>query len=60
MHDQQITDDDYRLMLRVHGRRQEIVDEVRASTALEGGRACDAVHELQRRSVTGEITREQI
>ncbi|RDH95039.1 hypothetical protein DEU32_1144 [Curtobacterium sp. AG1037] len=41
-------------------RRQQIVDEARTSTALEGGRASDAVHELQDRWVAGDITREQM
>lgn len=41
-------------------RRQQIVDEARTSTALEGGRASDAVHELQDRWVEGEITLEQM
>lgn len=43
-----------------HARRQQIVDEARTSTALEGGRASDAVHELQDRWIAGEITSEQL
>lgn len=37
-------------------RRRQIVDDVRVSTALEGGRASDRTHELQEQWVLGEIT----
>ncbi|UFU15595.1 antitoxin VbhA family protein [Curtobacterium sp. C1] len=43
-----------------HDRRRQIVDEARVSTALEGGRASDAVHELQDRWAAGETTWEQM
>ena len=41
-------------------RRQQIVDETRTSTALEGGRSSDAVHSLQDRWVRGELTRQEM
>lgn len=37
-------------------RRQQVVDETRTSTALEGGRASDATHDAQDRWVRGELT----
>lgn len=37
-------------------RRQQIVDETRTSTALEGGRASDLTHSAQDRWVRGELT----
>ncbi len=43
-----------------HARRQQIVDEARTSTALEGGRASDEVHELQDAWVAGDVTLEQM
>ncbi|WIB72626.1 antitoxin VbhA family protein [Curtobacterium sp. MCBD17_026] len=43
-----------------HARRQQVVDEARTSTALEGGRASDATHELQDQWVAGDITLEQM
>ncbi len=36
--------------------RQQIVDETRTSTALEGGRASDLTHAAQDRWVRGELT----
>lgn len=41
-------------------RRQTIVDDVRTSTALEGGRASEVTHEAQERWVRGEITFAQL
>lgn len=38
------------------GRRRTIVDDVRTSTALEGGRASGVTHEAQERWVRGEIS----
>lgn len=36
-------------------KRQQIVDEARTSTALEGGRASDLTHDAQDRWVGGEL-----
>lgn len=41
-------------------RRQQMVDEVRTSSALEGGRASDATHAAQDSWVRGEFTFEQM
>ena len=41
-------------------RRQQMVDEVRTSSALEGGRASDVTHAAQDSWVRGETTFEQM
>lgn len=41
-------------------RRQQMVDEVRTSSALEGGRASDVTHAAQDSWVRGESTFEQM
>ncbi|WP_065961560.1 antitoxin VbhA family protein [Curtobacterium sp. UCD-KPL2560] len=41
-------------------RRQQIIDEARTSTELEGGRSSDEVHALQDRWVRGELTWQEV